>query len=61
MFHKLIEHAMVIFIAFNSIALGESIEHCGLSKKSIYRLVWVIFLFVLFLALTHNDKGGNQK
>ena len=56
MFHQLIEHALVISLAFNSIALGASIEDCGLSKKSIYRLVWVIFLFILFLALTHNDE-----
>ena len=61
MLHKLIEHALVISIAFNSIALGASIEDCGLSKKTIYRFIWVIFLFVLFLVLTHNDKGGNQK
>lgn len=60
MIHKLIEYALVISLAFNLIALGANIEDGGFSKKSIFRLIWCIFIFVLFLACTHNGKGGNE-
>lgn len=60
MIHKLIEYALVISLAFNLIALGANIEDGGFSKKSIFRLIWCIFIFVLFLACTRNNKGGNN-